>query len=136
MIATLAMNLMLDVTYLKILKIMIRIPNYVKKNLVLTKQFFMGEMKSYELGWENLAFISLVLAPQYPKLILNSLIKLFVILVSSPKLGNLFKNKRTRVQFCVPKCCFLYTKCLISRHLLQSYVLKASNLQSSPCFLM
>jgi hypothetical protein len=46
---------------------------------VFTKQFLMGEMKSYELGWENLAFISMVLAPQYLKLILNGLIKLFVI---------------------------------------------------------
>ncbi len=75
---------------------MIGIPNYVKKKLVLINQFLMGEMKSYELGWENLAFISLVFAPQYPKLILNGLIKLFVILVSSPKLGNLLKNNRTR----------------------------------------
>jgi hypothetical protein len=56
----------------------------------------MGEMKPYELGWENLAFIYEVLAPQYLKLILNDLIKLFVILVSSPKLGNLFKNNKTR----------------------------------------
>jgi hypothetical protein len=63
---------------------MIRISNYLRIFLVLTKHFLMGEMKSYELGWENLAFISLVLAPQYPKLILNGLIKLFVILVSSP----------------------------------------------------
>jgi hypothetical protein len=45
---------------------------------VLTKQFLMGEMKSYELGWENLAFIYVVLAPQYLKLI-HGLIKLFVI---------------------------------------------------------
>jgi len=58
--------------------------------LAFTKQFLVGEMKSYELWWENLAFIFLVLGPQYPKLILNGLIKLFVILVSSPKLGNLF----------------------------------------------
>jgi len=96
MIATLTMNLMLDVTYLKLKFLMIGIPNYVTIFLVLTKQFLMGEMKSYELWWEDLAFISLVLAPYYPKLIVNGLIKLFVILVSSPKLGNLFKNNRTR----------------------------------------
>jgi hypothetical protein len=63
MIATLAMNLMLDVTYLKLKFLMIGIPNYVRIFLVFIKQFLMGEMKSYELGWENLAFISLVLAP-------------------------------------------------------------------------
>jgi len=57
------MNLMLDVTYLKLKFLMIGIPNYVKKKLVLINQFLMGEMKSYELGWENLAFISLVFAP-------------------------------------------------------------------------
>jgi hypothetical protein len=49
-------------------------------------------MDSYETWWENLAFISLVLDPWYPKLVLNGLIELFVVLVSNPNLGNLSRN--------------------------------------------
>jgi hypothetical protein len=48
-----------------------------------------GKMDSYQMWWENLTFISLVFVPWYPKLALDGLIELFVVLVSSPNLGNL-----------------------------------------------
>jgi hypothetical protein len=61
-------------------------------SFVPTKWLLVGKMDSYEMWWENLAFISLVLVPWYPNLGLNGLIEQFVVLVSSPNLGNLFKN--------------------------------------------
>ncbi len=41
-------------------------------------------MDSYEMWWDNLAFISLVLVPWYLKLALSGLIELSVVLVFSP----------------------------------------------------
>jgi hypothetical protein len=59
----------------------------------------MGKMDSYETWLENLAFISLVLVPWYPKLPLNGLIELFVVLVSSPNLGNFLKTIKQQFNF-------------------------------------
>ncbi len=61
-------------------------------SFVPTKWFLVGKMDSYEMWWENFAFISLVIVPWYPNLGLYGLIEQFVVLVSSPNLGNLFKN--------------------------------------------
>jgi hypothetical protein len=49
-------------------------------------------MDSYEMWWENLVFITLAFDPWYPKLTLDGLIELFLVLVSNPNLGNLARN--------------------------------------------
>ncbi len=56
-------------------------------------------MDSYEMWWENLAFIYLVLVPWYLKLALNGLIELFVVLVSCPNMGNLSRKIRKKFNF-------------------------------------
>ncbi len=66
-------------------------------------------MDSYEMWWENLAFISLVLVPWYLKLALNGLIELFVVLVSCPNLGNLSRKIRKEFNF-VFSDVFFYTQ--------------------------
>ncbi len=66
----------------------------LKIYFVLIKWFLVGKIDSYEMWLEILAFISLVLVPWYPKLALNGLIELFVVLVPSPNLGNFLKTIR------------------------------------------
>jgi len=61
-------------------------------SFVPTKWFLVGKMDRYEMWLENLAIISLVLVPWYPKLAFNGLIELFVVLVSTPNLNNFLRN--------------------------------------------
>jgi hypothetical protein len=91
MIESLAMNLMLDLTYLKLKSSYYR-NSKLRISFVPTKWFLVGKMDSYETWWEKWIFISLVLVPWYSKLAFNGLIELFVVLVSSTNLGNLSKN--------------------------------------------
>jgi hypothetical protein len=56
-------------------------------------------MDSYEIWLENLAFIYLVFVRWYPKLALNGLIELFVVLVSSSNLGNFLETIRQKFNF-------------------------------------
>jgi hypothetical protein len=57
-------------------------------------------MDPYEMWWENLALISLVLVPWYPKLGLNGLIKQFVVLASSPNWAIYLGTIRQGLNLC------------------------------------